>query len=87
MVPTQLGGAVPDIPYALLIILIILAVLAGLWVGRRANTTLAEREKSDEGWSLTTSLRKAATNGVITLWRWNRDRQARAKANEKAKPN
>lgn len=71
-----------EIPYPLLVILILLAVAAGLWVGGRANDQLETSRKDKAGKSFATRSREAATKGVVSLWKWNRQRQKRKNERE-----
>lgn len=66
-----------ELPYPLLVILIVLAVIAGLWVGGRANDQLETTRKGKDGKTLGARAREAATKGVVSLWKWNRQRQRR----------
>lgn len=56
------------------IILLILAVLVGLWFGARvADNTRDEHGRPRR--SLLTALRETATTGAIKAWKWNRARK------------
>lgn len=69
-----------EIPLPLLIILIIAAVIAGLWVGWRANDRMeASRAEDAKGKRLGTRARELATRSAVSLWRWNRERQRKSK--------
>ena len=64
------------LPLPLLILLILAAVAAGLWVGGRAGKQLeASEDEKSKGKSLGARARSAATNGIIRLWKWNRGRK------------
>jgi len=65
-------------PTALLVLLIVLAVAGGLYVGY-----LASQQRPLEGKAPPKSLgeraRNAATQGALGLWRWNRARKKKAR--------
>ena len=64
------------LPLPVLVLLILAAVAAGLWVGNRAGKQLeASRDDDKKGKTLGARARSAATSGVIRLWKWNRDRK------------
>jgi hypothetical protein len=73
-----------EIPYPLLVILVILAVILGLFVGARAGRLDAIDRKKDRGKSTAQRIgrraRALATSGVVSLWRWNRSRKRAAAA-------
>lgn len=65
-------------PVALLVLLIVLAVAGGLFVGysaghKRPMTSEPARK------SLGERARETATKGVVGLWRWNRARKKKAR--------
>lgn len=64
-----------ELPYPLLVILVVLAVVAGLWVGGRANDELETSRKDKSGKSMGARARGFVTQGVVSLWKWNRNRQ------------
>ena len=71
---------VPEsIPLWLLVALIVLAVAVGLWVGGRADRELESRRDAKGGKSLTERARSAVTNGIVSMWKWNRARKKKAK--------
>ena len=73
----------PDsIPLPLLILLIVAAVAVGLWVGGRANRELESRRDGDKSKTIGERARGAMTKGVVSMWKWNRSRKKKAKANE-----
>lgn len=69
-----------SLPLPLLVFLIVVAVVAGLWVGGRADREVEERRS--EGKRLGARVREAATGAAVSLFRWNRDRKRKAKAND-----
>lgn len=69
-----------ELPYPLLVVLIVLAIVAGLWVGGRANDELESSRKDKSNKSLGARAREVATRGVVSLWKWNRSRQKRRDA-------
>ncbi|MEM9456946.1 MAG: hypothetical protein AAGF11_22395 [Myxococcota bacterium] len=63
-------------PTPLLVLLVVLAVAAGLYVGFTAGqhrSIAASSERPPK--SLGTRAREAATRGAVGLWRWNRARK------------
>ena len=76
---------VNEIPYPLLVILVLLAIAAGLWVGGRANHELESSHKDKSGKSLGARARTAVTHGVVSLWKWNRQRQKKRAEDRPAK--
>ena len=60
----------------------ILAVIAGLFVGARAGRIKALDRKKGEGKTMTQRVGKRAreltTAGVVRLWKWNRGRKRKA---------
>ena len=69
------------LPLPLLIFLIVVAVIAGLWVGGRANREVESQRK--EGKTIGARMREAATGAAVSLFRWNRDRKRKAKDKDK----
>jgi hypothetical protein len=69
-------------PTALLVLLIVLAVAGGLYVGYAAA-----KRRPLEGQAPPKSLgeraRNAATQGALGLWRWNRARKKKARTDER----
>jgi hypothetical protein len=65
-------------PTALLVLLIVLAVAGGLYVGH-----LAGQQRPVEGSKPPKSIgeraRNAATQGALGLWRWNRARKKKSR--------
>ncbi len=68
------------LPFPLLIFLIVVAVIAGLWVGARANREVETRKKEEK--TIGARVRNATTGAVVSLFRWNRDRKRKAKEDE-----
>lgn len=67
-------------PTALLVLLIVLAVAGGLWIGYRtgqARPLSTEAPKKSIG----NRARDAATKGALGIWRWNRARKKKARDN------
>ncbi len=65
-------------PTPLLVLLVVLAVAGGLYVGFTAGqhrSLKAERPPK----SLGTRAREAATKGALGLWKWNRTRKKKAR--------
>ncbi len=62
-----------SLPLTLLIFLIVVAVIAGLWVGGRANREVETRR--EEGKSVVTRARQGAQKAVVSLFLWNRKRK------------
>jgi hypothetical protein len=67
-------------PTALLVLLVVLAVAGGLYVGHLAGR---QQPRPMEGTKPPKSLgeraREAATRGAVGLWRWNRARKKKAR--------
>lgn len=64
-----------ELPLPLLVVLIVLAVAAGLYLGHRAGKAVAPVGGKDEGKSLGARARGAVTGGIVKLWKWNRARK------------
>jgi hypothetical protein len=64
-------------PTALLVLLVVLAVAGGLYVGHLAGQQ-RPMEGSKPPKSLGERARTAATQGALGLWRWNRARKKKA---------
>jgi hypothetical protein len=65
-----------ELPVPLLILLVVAAVIAGLWVGARAGSRLeAAKDDGKKGKTIGVRMREAATSGVVKLWKWNRARK------------
>ncbi|MGH1346922.1 MAG: hypothetical protein ACRBN8_35465 [Nannocystales bacterium] len=62
-----------SLPLTLLVFLIVVAVIAGLWVGGRANREVETRR--EEGKSVVTRARQGAQKAVVSLFLWNRKRK------------
>jgi hypothetical protein len=72
--------ALEELPLPLLIVLIVAAIAAGLYLGYRAGKAVPRAGSRDGGKSLGTRAREATTSGIVKLWKWNR---ARKKARDK----
>lgn len=70
------------LPLYLLIILIVAAVAAGLWVGGRAGQEV-EGSRGKGAKPIGTRVRDAAGRGVVKLWKWNRSRKRAQKQRER----
>lgn len=70
-------------PTALLVLLIVLAVAGGLYLGHLAGQQrpLAASKKPPK--SIGQRARDAATQGAVGLWRWNRARKKKARDDER----
>lgn len=62
-----------SLPLTLLIFLIVVAVIAGLWVGARANRDVQTRR--EEGKSVGTRAREGAQKAAVSFFLWNRKRK------------
>jgi hypothetical protein len=65
-------------PTALLVLLIVLAVAGGLYVGHLAGQQ-RPLEGSKPRKSLGERARNAATQGALSVWRWNRARKKKGR--------
>lgn len=73
-----------SLPLPLLVVLIVLAIVVGLWVGSRTQrTTGGPRAKDDKPWGA--RIRDAAGKGALSVFRWNRARKKKAKQAAKAR--
>ena len=70
------------IPMWLLVVLVVVAIGAGLWIGLRAGE-LRPGEESGPTKKLGARARDAATRGVVSLWKWNRARKKKKKQEER----
>lgn len=68
----------PSMPIAVLVLLVVLAVAGGLYVGYRASQQ-RQVERAPDRKGLGARARNAATQGVVDLWRWNRTRKKKAR--------
>ena len=73
---SYLATSVEEIPFPLLVLLIVAAVVAGLVLGAKAGK-IAPASSTDgkPRKTLGARVRGAATDGVVKLWKWNRDRK------------
>lgn len=71
-----------ELPFPLLVVLVILAVVVGLVVGARAGRLKAIDSKKNRGKSTAQRIghraRELTTTGVVRLWKWNRARKKKA---------
>jgi hypothetical protein len=76
-----------ELPFPLLVILVILAVIIGLVVGARAGRIDAMDRKKNRGKSTAQRVgrraRELATSGVVSMWKWNRARKRKAAASSR----
>ncbi len=70
------------IPMWLLVVLVLVAIGAGLWVGHRAGE-LGPGDDPGSSKKLGARARDAATRGVVSLWKWNRARKKKKKQLER----
>ncbi len=65
-------------PTPVLVLLIVLAIAGGLYVGFNAgkHRSIAPTKPSK---TIGTRAREAATKGAVSLWRWNRSRKKKAR--------
>ncbi len=61
------------LPLTLLVFLIVVAVIAGLWVGGHANREVETRRK--DGKSVGTKAREGAQKAIVSAFLWNRKRK------------
>ncbi len=73
--------ALDQLPLPLLIVLIVAAIAAGLYLGHRAGKAVPRAGSKASDKTLGKRARDAATSGVVRLWKWNR---ARNKPSDKA---
>ncbi|MBX7079094.1 MAG: hypothetical protein K1X88_07910 [Nannocystaceae bacterium] len=65
-----------ELPLPLLIVLILAAIAAGLWLGHRAGKAVPRAGSGKgEGKTLGERARSAMTGGIVKLWKWNRARK------------
>lgn len=72
------------IPIWLLVVLVVVAVGAGLWIGHRAGD-LAPGEDSGPNKTLGARARDVATRSIVSLWKFNRSRKKKKKEREREK--
>jgi hypothetical protein len=70
-----------SIPVWLLVVLIVAAVAAGLYVGHRAGE-LGPGDRNAPKKSIGGRARELATRGVVSLWKWNRGRKKQQKKDD-----
>lgn len=66
-------------PTAVLVLLVILAVAGGLYLGFRAGQQRTAVDERPAAKSLGARAREAATQGAFSLWKWNRARKKKAR--------
>lgn len=72
-----------QIPLPLLVLLIVAAVVAGLFLGSKAGKAVPIESKDGTkrgNKTLGARVRGAATDGVVKLYKWNRDRKKKKPA-------
>lgn len=67
-----------DLPNYVVVLLVVLAIALGLWLGARAGKLVAADDGDATKKTIGSRVRGAATSGVIRLWKWNRDRKKNA---------
>jgi hypothetical protein len=73
---SYLATSVEEIPFPLLVLLIVAAVVAGLVLGAKAGKIApASSNDGKPRKTLGARVRGAATDGVVKLWKWNRNRK------------
>lgn len=66
---------------AFMIVVLLLAVAAGLWFGAVLGESVSGKDKDgkpSKRRSLTQGLRSAATTSAVRMWQWNQSRKKRA---------
>jgi hypothetical protein len=67
---------VDEIPLPLLVLLIVAAVIAGLVLGAKAGAIAPSSSKDGKPRkTIGARVRGAASDGVVKLWKWNRNRK------------
>lgn len=66
-------------PNALLVLLIVLAVAGGLYIGHLAGRQHPLEAAKNPPKSIGQRARDAATQGALGVWRWNRARKKKAR--------
>ncbi|MEM6293669.1 MAG: hypothetical protein AAGA54_20510 [Myxococcota bacterium] len=69
------------LPLPLLIVLIVVAVLVGLWAGGRANREVKSRSRESVPWGA--RIRGMAGKGALSVFRWNQKRKRKKAARER----
>ena len=70
------------IPVWLLVVLVVLAVGAGLWIGHRAGE-LGPGDDAGPKKTLGARARDLATRSIVSLWKFNRARKKKKKLRER----
>jgi hypothetical protein len=74
---------VEEIPFPLLVLLIVAAVVAGLVLGAKAGKIAPATSKDGKPRkTIGARVRGAATDGVVSLWKWNRARKKKPSESE-----
>jgi hypothetical protein len=69
-------------PTAVLVLLVLLAVAGGLYLGHMAGQQRPLEGKAPPK-SIGQRAREAATQGAVGLWRWNRARKKKTRADDR----
>jgi hypothetical protein len=75
-----------ELPLSLLILLVVAAIILGLWVGNRAGSYRSTESRGKPGRTLGGRIRSATTGGVVKLWKWNRSRKRREAGKDDGEP-
>ncbi len=67
-----------NLPLPVLVALVVLAILAGLYLGHRAGKAVPRAGSREGGKTLAARAREAATAGFVKAWKWNRARKKSA---------
>jgi hypothetical protein len=70
-------------PTALLVLLVLLAVAGGLYLGHLAGQQRPLEGQQTPPKSIGARARSAASQGVVGLWRWNRARKKKARERDR----
>src|SRR5262245_43416314 len=78
-------GPVQELPLPLLVVLIVAAVIAGLWLGNRAGKALpGDRRDGKPAKPIGARTGGAAADGNVRLCKWNREREQKKDERESA---
>ena len=79
---SYLATGVDEIPFPLLVLLIVAAVIAGLVLGAKAGKIAPATSKDGKPRkTIGARVRGAATDGFVKLWKWNRARKKTSEEN------
>jgi hypothetical protein len=67
-----------QLPLPVLVALVVLAIVAGLYLGYRAGNAVPRAGSRSDGKTLGARARGAATSGFVRLWKWSRARKRSA---------